>query len=126
MNLKKVITWEDADMNCCIIAASILSAAVLTLRVTGTLGRGVLTTDNGETIPRDYAEDGERSVYSWLTISPICWWSFQNLVRIRLKQARKEIKENLYGRGNSEKVSKQASRNATRRSGTKYGRKKTR
>lgn len=128
MNKKKVITWEDADMNLCIIAASILDSAMMVLRATNEppYRSAYYRTDDGTVVPDDYASDEDRTVYSWPTLSPICWWSFQNLVRIRLREARKEIKNNLYGRGNRPKESGQSSRNPNGRSGSKFGRQPSR
>lgn len=59
--------------------------------------------------------------------SPQCWWSFQNLVRQRLTQARQELKSNLYGKSNSRTLNRQSSRNKIKRkAGSKYNRQQER
>lgn len=56
--------------------------------------------------------------------SSICWWSFQNLIRWRLRKARLELSKNLYGaRKFKNETEKNASRNLKKRpEQSKYGR----
>ena len=136
------ITWKDADQNLCTLAASILDQASGVLRTPyGTQTENKETETAGEFIPPGFADKEDNR--GWWTIgtytedaadagffhgkntmSVVCWYSFQNLVRMRLKQAREELRLNLYGSGSKIKRSSQASRNPVKRlRGSKFGRK---
>lgn len=139
---KSLITWKDADQNLCTIAALILDDANL-LRSPDDFNYAYQV-EGAEPIQPGYAEDsGSRSVFSTEggfvqsndflsdaigdfrpTPAPLCWYSFQNLVRLHLKKSRKELKDNLYQQKDPVVSSKQESRNPVkRRSISKYGRK---
>lgn len=79
----------------------------------------------GEVVWQSFEQvDGNATTLTNVGITPQCWWSFQNLVRQRLKQARRELFENLYGRKRRDnRVSLHKTRNANKRSpGARYPR----
>ena len=145
MNDKRAITWKDADQNLCTIAASILHNSMQTLRTSRELLEGFelgsYPLDDGTTVNAGFAQKAgsHRSHWSGDYItglhyqdfaeprrgpSPQCWWCFQNLIRQRLEQARRELMDNRYIRVNKPKASKQESRNPVKRSPKgKYNRK---
>ena len=97
--------------------------------------------DGGEPVKAGMAEDGgHRSFWSapWEQmntnddlletqylpqLTPQCWFSFQNLVMMRLKEAREDLRKNRYLKNNKFKSSEQISRNPLKRpEGSKFGR----
>lgn len=145
MRAKKVITWKDADQNLCTLAASILSNSMDALR-RGEAGTFDWPLEGGGTASPGMGQEigSRRSIWSCdeaividprariednriLEASPQCWWSFQNMIRMRLAQARQDLKDNRYLRNNPPKSSKQDSRNPDGRPPRgKYGRKRER
>lgn len=141
MKTKKIITWKDADQNLCTLAAYILHQAMVELRSSQST-TVEYPIDDGTRTAVDMGSDTPRTVFSCVqamlteddygvpfpendgdTPSAQCWWCFQNLIRMKLAEARKELKRNLYGTGSESKVNKQSSRNYTfRTSRSKYGR----
>lgn len=141
--MKNIITWKDADQNLCTLAAVILDSAMTQIRGHDTFLTPVPTT-NGQLIPPGWLEDGDsgRSIFSgqthrimsWGTpsapdadlsteITPLCWWSFQNLVRQRLLMAREDLRQNRYKQTRDARMSDQRSRNKHKRSKrSKFGR----
>lgn len=124
--MKKVITWKDADQNLCTIAAAILDNASSLLRASGNVAESY-PTDGGGSIEPGFAEpSGNRTYWSGVVTNDFlptdyralgqgpsyqCWFCFQNMVRLRLEDARRELKRNRYLRKNAFKSSKQRSRN---------------
>ncbi len=69
-------------------------------------------------LPLKYAND----VWIERTHSELCWYSFQNLIRQRLKMARQELYDALYGQSREQRTSKQHTRNPNgRKKGSKFG-----
>jgi hypothetical protein len=55
--------------------------------------------------------------------SSLCWWSFQNIIRFRLREAREELEKNLYPQKRRGSVNPNQSRNVKReRFKSKFGR----
>lgn len=147
-NEKKIITWKDADQNLCTIAAYILHESMVELRNTQSpVSTWTYPLSDGSRVGAKFGTEENRTIFSvtfgvlregveGYTIipsaasyypAPQCWWSFQNLVRMKLKEARAELKANLYGQGEKVKTSGQSSRNAQpRTSQSKFGRQQER
>ena len=153
-----LITWKDADQNLCTIAAFILHAAMVELRQSNNLPGPIMPLmTNGERVSHSFVSPYPRSIFGfgedtgvfgneWFnndiysgdgggpgtnndgSPSSLCWWSFQNIVRFYLREAREEIKANLYARREREKrATPKRSRNYSKRSqGSKFGRTKDR
>jgi hypothetical protein len=148
MIAKKVITWKDADQSTMYLAGYLLDSLSLLLRQKGGSGiLGIYNRADGTLISDGYVSEDEGQ--GWWTYDPntsyteggggifslndqtlnkpslVCWYSMQNLVRIRLREARQSIKKARYGQNKEPKASKQVSRNPNgRKKGSKFGRKK--
>jgi hypothetical protein len=144
--LKNLITWKDADQNLCTLAAYIIHQSMVELRSSEfTLIEYPI--EDGSKVPLNFGSYGVRTVFSHGenmlyepdtgvlfppetfgdVMSAQCWWCFQNLIKMKLKQARAELKKNLYGEGEKAKTSKQSSRNASaRKRQSKFGRREER
>lgn len=129
---KRIITWKDADQNLCALAASILDKASGALRTTDIQTLPFQDT-NGVNVPAGIAHQTERGFWSlgWTEFevtqtavfetdsfspdshlySALCWYSFQNLVRLRLAHARAELKKNLFDQSKGLRQDDTASRN---------------
>lgn len=160
MNEKRVITWRDADVAICRLAAYMLDD-MDTIRTYEPQSNTYDTTVPFEKVAPGYASS--RATRGWWTlgtegisqnpqfsdmgyflspvlqiqayleqtfwgqmmpvgISQVCWYGFQNLIRLRLRQARQEIHKNLYKQGKKKKRNEQRTRNPLFRQGTKFGR----
>lgn len=129
---KNLITWKDADQNLCTVAAAIFDAAMRELRANYDQDFWYPTDDGGRAESGMCEESGNRTFWSTDRsvpeviregLSQQCWWSFQNIIRMRLAQSRQEIQDNLYPQNRQHRTSKQSSRNPDkRRDGSKYGR----
>jgi hypothetical protein len=140
---KSVITHKDADQNMCRLAAFCLDIAGKVMRDKTPDTLGYYSRRDGSSIENGYNSSKYQSWWSYNSLimfgnksgdvasmlssrndaSAICWYSFQNLIRIRLREARKEIKAARYMRKNKVKTSIQASRNPVKRSvKSKWGR----
>lgn len=144
MREENLITWKDADLNLCRLVMGMLEDASYSLRSYAAHDAAPLTTTMGKQVGGGYAEDnsnrtffsgrwdvyifemmGDYSIpymWQWLFdedtqgISLQCWWSFQNILRYRLKEARKELKRNLYQNNRSKvRTDKNFSRNLYKR-----------
>ncbi len=139
---RKLITWKDADQNLCTLAASMFENAMIILRSPEDSIVPFYPLDDGnQAFPGMAEKEGsKRSIMSepeqpapgpdevidsfWSGPCPICWWSFQNLIRQRLAMARQELMDNRYLRNKEPGWSKQDSRNPNgRKEGSKFGRK---
>lgn len=142
---RRLITWKDADQNLCTVAAGILEAA-LNLRTTdnqvGTKahwpgesyapGQWDSKTNHGwwsdgwnESDANNPKDERAGSPYYQNYITALCWFSFVQMVRYRLRQARQELEANLYNQNRAIKWQKNSSRNkrgAKYRGTSKYGR----
>jgi hypothetical protein len=146
---QKIITWKDADDAACHAAALMLQEASLALRASYDAPGSHRTDDGKGASPGMGEENSKRTwwTYGWVgadgnvaiddgefdilnldsaqaadpPIDRICWWSFQNLIRLRLKEARQEIHDALFAQGTRLRESDQRSRNARkRRRGSKF------
>ncbi len=154
MRKKNLITWKDADQNLCHLAAVMLSNAMQELRNSGVQTGDFVMDNGKELPPGYAEPDGsKRTIYSdeptsllsavgdadiSYEISPddvvfyfdtdrpstLCWWSFQNLIRWRLRKARRELARNVYqSKPFKKETEKNCSRNQEKRpEGSKYGR----
>jgi hypothetical protein len=113
---KKVITWIEADRAVLRLANYILALARAELRDTQIFKpfeRAYPVEGEEISVERGFVSDDPED--SWWTVDPgeiegntrgigtrtpyeksnqpsaVCWWSFQNLVRLRLMQARQEV-----------------------------------
>lgn len=140
---KRIITWKDADRKLCAIAAKMLDEA-MKMRLTPLQwereynqlfdndAREIPLTGedkNGKQYPPGiWTDEAEANFTTGATIwareelSPQCFYSLANIIRLRLKHARLMLYRNLFGTGNPARGSKQRSRNPEGRKGSKYGR----
>lgn len=145
----RIITWKDADQNLVTLAASILNASSLGMRANGRQQGTFHTEPPVADIPPGFmdSENPHRGfwTFGWseLTVntnldsfdpgtsepllSALCWYSFQNLIRQRMTQAREEIFLNLFPQNKALRMDKSYSRNIKRvRDSSKFGREKER
>lgn len=138
---RKLITWKDADQNLMTIAISMIDAAkwmrtsetqTITFDtdtpnrkvkpgwISKTAGQGWWTLLHRQSGMRTVVFDEGVSP----ELSPTCWYSFVNMVRQRLTQARAEMHENLYPQKKKLRTDKTATRNPNgkRRSISQFGR----
>jgi hypothetical protein len=113
---KRIITWRDADQNLVTIAASLLAAVYLIrsyIPMTTPVHR-----ENGDAFNPGDLDDHSNGAGFWSfqwteeeTHQPIqpsaaedprsqysilCWYSFVQMIRYRLRQSRQEVEANLY------------------------------
>ena len=153
MNRKSIITHKDADQNLCTIAALMLEDAMQQLRMTREEEHPIPMTNGEDAPPGFAEDDGskrtifsadpqnvleniEDTVFQYIPAldqqfevfptnrpATLCWWSLQNLIRFRLRQARQELADNCYPQSGEFKSDKQASRNPKKRpEASKFGR----
>lgn len=74
-------------------------------------------------IPDDREDETKDDNLNVRSPSVLCWWSFQNIIRFRLREAREELEKNLYPQKRKGTVNPNQSRNLKReRDKSKFGR----
>ena len=132
---RKIMTWKAADQAVTRLGFLLIENASRRLRDTGSDLAGSYPTADPGFVSNGFVSDDPSQ--SWWTYdsetvqtigdgidipypdahadakvpSNICWYSFQNLIRIRMKEAREEIYQNLLSQNREPRTSKQASRN---------------
>lgn len=135
---KKIITWREADRAMLDCAFQLLAFLSLQLRYPERRDtRGSYPIAGGGVIRNGYMKEAGNT-QSWWSDHPgtvhlmneggfmanlpdsddtndrpsaICWYSIQNLVRLRLKDARRELEQKLMPQRKRKRTSKQSSRN---------------
>lgn len=130
---KRLMTWRDADMILCAMAAHMV-AEVAYMRDTNAQHGPVERSSGGPFLPGEgipqqgsaFPEAGWWSVMSggelrsqWMyedpenndLFTPTCWYSFVNLVKQELRGARQELWDNCYRSNKARRRSSQNSRN---------------
>jgi hypothetical protein len=127
---KKIMTWKEADQRLCACAAPMIHDA-MAMRMSQEVFRIRTATPLPET-PEDAdgnsyppgiwtGQDTGDVIWSRNEMAPQCFYSFVNLIRLRLKAHRLLLYRNLFGKGNSLNRSKQRSRNPNgRKRGSKF------
>lgn len=136
LETKRIITWKDADQNLCYLACSLLDAAD-NIRSSAIMTQPKAVDGDGDFEP-GFVEKNPESSRGWWSVgwqeqdcldwdilsaigaAPeypcLCWYSFQQLVRFRLAQARAELARNLFKQSRALRSDKGASRNQKTRS----------
>lgn len=136
MFAKKLITWKEADLAMVYLGFSMIATLGTELRNNGSDPVGSYPTEDGTIRNGQFLEVG--NVQGWWSCTPtlvhlmgsggffanlpwgdksddnpsaVCWYSIQNLVRLRLRDARKEIHRKLMRQNKVKRSSRQSSRN---------------